>query len=207
MSIKSNSVDDFINHIKNICKCSNIVNYCIELIGRYMSDITEITSNEIRAKRLEEVLEVSIGDNYFTIYATNWRTTQRRKRKITYLIVGDVVLLSIDNNEIRSDGKILKNYFYQFQSNELVKASYMKKVDLEYEIGSGMCKSKKIEIIALGQGRAKKKIEQDDDCRYYDINIGNFGLNDISPFMFLNGNIINQISEEQYINSIVRVKK
>lgn len=208
MSIRNNSVDDFINHIKNICKCKNIVHYCIELIERNMNDITEITSNELRALKFGEVLELSIGNNYFTIYSTNWGTTERRK--LTFLRVDDVIILSIDNNEIRSDGKILENHYYKFKSNEFVEAHYSKSVDLAYEINNEMRqvkKKKKIEIFALDQGRAKKKIEQDGECSYYDINIGDFGLNDISTFMFLNGIINNRISQDQYMSSKVRVMK
>ena len=120
-----------IKNIVNLCHNKNIIKYVIRLLKEFNENIIEIDEKHIYAKYYDEVLEINIKENCFTIYSTNWGTTNRRK--IFFLRMIDNEILYMEDNEINCNGVILKNYTYQFYNNELIHAKYSKKVNTEFE--------------------------------------------------------------------------
>ena len=196
-----------IKNILDLCHNKKIINYVVRLLKDFKDNIIEIDEKHIYAKYYEEVLEIIIKDNYFTIYSTNWGTTNRRK--ILFLRMLENEMLYMEDNDINCNGVILKNYTYQFYSNELINAKYSKRVNTEYEYNQTIRKDSKEEIIdihPIKDNIALKKVETNGNIDCHLITIDNVDINDINLFSFINGYLDSKIDYNEYKEKVKKLK-
>lgn len=196
-----------IKNIVNLCQNKNIINYAIRVLKDFKDDIIEINEKHIYAKYYDEVLEINIKDNYFTIYSTNWGTTNRRK--IFFLKIGDNEILHMEDNEINCNGVILKNYTYQFNNNELSSAKFLKRINTEFEHNHTIRKNNKeesIDIIPIKENIALKKVIENGNIDCYLTTINKVNLDDIELFTFMNSNIDSKIDYNEYQAKVKKIK-
>ena len=207
MKDKEQTIDNIIEHISKICNNNNIISHCKKIIQINNDYIIELNNKCLRARRYEEVLEINISDNYFTIYETEWGTTSRRKT--TCIKLSDNVIISFDDNEIKQDGNILVNYTYIFKNEKCLHASYSKKVDLEYELNNQLKIIKKdehIDIYPIDGNKALKKIEKNGTVDYFFTHVGLITLNNINNFEFINSKMDEKINCDCYQQKIKKLK-
>lgn len=207
MKNKEQMIDNITEHISKVCNNINIINHCKKIIEINNDYIIELSNNCLRAKRYKEVLEINISNNYFTIYETEWGTTSRRK--ITCINLSDNIILSFDDNEIKHDGNVLVNYTYIFKNDKCLRASYSKKVDLEYELNNQLKKIKKdehIDIYPIDDDTALKKIEKNGNIDYFLTQVGLITLNNINNFSFINSKMDEQVNCELFQEKIKKLK-
>ena len=200
-------IQNIINKISNICTNQNIINHIKNLLDINKEYIVEINNRHVFARRYEEVLEINISDNYFTVYSTSWGTTTRRK--ITFFTLDNNVIILFDDNQITSEGIIKKNYKYEFINNKLVHTSYSKKVHLEFECNNNIKKIQKKEIkdiYPIDEYSAIERITINDKTNYFIAAINNITLENIPIYGFIHSVVDKPITNEDFDEKVKKLK-
>lgn len=191
-------MDKIINEISNICQNEHIIKHVKRLLLEF-DDIIELSDRCIRATIDKEVMEINISRNCFTIYSTSWGYSLRKS--ITFFKADNCISLSFSNCEITNEGTVSNIYKYVFNNDELVWATYSKRVNLEYELGREVKKIKKdqyIEIYPINDLLALKKVIKNNNISYFTTHINKVNINDINLFSFIFSNMDEVITEEEY---------
>ncbi len=179
-------INKIIKTIENICHNNNIISHLKILIKENKDNITFISNNCISAKKYDEVFEVNISNNYFTIYSTSWGHTVRKKT--TFFKHDNNLILTFNNDEITNDGTIFQCYVYEFTNNELKQASYTKKIKLDYNIkkeNKTINREEIINIYPVGPNKAIKSLKINEKEKYYITEIKNIRPENIDMFSFI----------------------
>lgn len=195
--MSKNEVSTFIEHIEALCQNKNIVNHYLTRINYFSDSVIEASDRELRAIKDAEILDISISPNYFTIYSTNWGTTDREK--ITLLTIGNHLLLHINKDVVHNGEVLSKSFTYRFCNNQLVKANYTEKKNFKNNHGKGRSISVKTqEMISLGDGMALVSEDNNGERNFYQTYIGNFTMASVSIILFINIDDSELITEEEY---------
>ena len=190
--------EHIINKITKIFNNEEIINYIKKRLKANEHYIIEISNNCVRAHRLVEELEINVSDNYFTLFFTEWSTTNRYK--ITFLKMDDNIILNMDHNEITDTSKKFENYKYIFKDDKLLKASYLAKYHTQFKIKYEtrvIDKNEKIDIYPLTENLAIKRIEKDGMLKNYLTQIENVKLENISIFTFVYSKMDEEIKNDR----------
>ena len=183
MKTREQFVNNIILNIEEMCHNENIVNYVKRLLKENIDECIEINDSYFRSKKYDEVVEINISNNSFSIYSTSWSTTTRKN--ISFFKDKDNILLTFSNNEIIDDGITSNNYEYEFNNNNLVRFSYSKKIDHEYQIGREtriIKKDKTIDIYPIDNNDAIKIINENESINYFFTHINQISIEDIGLF-------------------------
>lgn len=183
MKTREQFVNNIILNIEEMCHNENIVNYVKRLLKENIDECIEINDNYFRSKKYDEVVEINISNNSFSIYSTSWSTTTRKN--ISFFKDKNNISLTFSNNEIIDDGITCNNYEYEFNNNNLVHFSYSKKIDHEYQIGREIRKIKKdktIDIYPIDNSDAIKIINENESINYFFTHINQISIEDIGLF-------------------------
>lgn len=190
-------ISNFIGHIETLCPSKMIVDHCRMLINQFNDSVLEVKDDELRAIKDGESLDVSISPNYFTIYSTNWGTTERER--INFLVIDNQLLLSINKDIVSNDESFREYFIYQFCGNQLVKANYIKKKNFKNKSkDERIITEDKQEVIFLGDDIALVSQDIDGKKEYYQANIGDFNIEKVNLIYFINGHDNKSITEEEY---------
>lgn len=191
-------MERILSAISSICHNEHIIKHVKRLLLEF-DDIIELNDRCIRATINNEVMEINISRNCFTIYSTSWSYSLRKS--ITFFKADNCISLSFSNCEITNEGIISNIYKYVFNNDELVWATYSKKVNLEYELGREVKKIKKdqyIEIYPINDLLALKKVIKNNNISYFTTHINKVNINDINLFSFIFSNMDEVITEDEY---------
>lgn len=196
---KKQFIDNIISKIIMICDNEFIIKHVKRLLNDNFDYITEISDFYVAANRYGEKMEISIGSNSFTIFSTDWNTSDQKTIKVEK--DDNEIKVFFENKDITMDGQTIVKSNYIFKDEKLSSAVYNKRSDYEFKIRNENREKhyeEQIEIYPLDNNLALKKVKYNKKVDYYLTNLNEVKLHDISLYGFVFSTMDGLISEDDY---------